>query len=117
MELKDFVRESLLQIIAGVSEAQDELEDTNAETNPRDVIFPKSNLLPYIHDKATGGSKAVDFVEFDVAVTAQEGTQTKGGIGVVMGIVGIGSQGKSEQKNEQHSRLKFKILVALPYKE
>jgi hypothetical protein len=53
-------------------------------------------------------------LEFDVAVTAQEGTATKGGIGVFAGAIGLGSQGQSTAANQTVSRIKFAVPVLLP---
>lgn len=39
-------------------------------------------------------------MEFDIAVTSIEGTETRGGIGVVAGVFALGSQGKSLENNQ-----------------
>jgi hypothetical protein len=54
-------------------------------------------------------------VEFDVAVTASSATGTKGGVGVVAGILALGAQGQSNQENKALSRLKFSVPISLPY--
>ena len=56
-------------------------------------------------------------VKFDVAVTATEGTGTKGGIGVVAGVFALGSQEQSSAEVSAVSRLKFAVPIALPYGE
>jgi len=59
----------------------------------------------------------VQTVEFDVAVTATEGTDTKGGIGVVAGVFALGSQGQSSEEISAVSRIKFSVPITLPYGE
>ena len=58
--------------------------------------------------------RAVHTVEFDIAVTAVDGKETKGGIGIVVGAIGLGSQGRSEERNTSISRIKFKVPIAFP---
>ena len=115
MELKDFVREALVQIADGVQEAQSALEksSSSAEVNPSTAnrYDVKSNIFG---DSKSG--KPIFLIEFDVAVTAAEGTQTKGGIGVVVGAIALGSQGKSDSTNSSISRIQFKVPMALPFK-
>ena len=53
-------------------------------------------------------------VMFDVALTITEGTDTKGGIGVVSGIFNIGSSGQSSNENSSISRVSFSVPLKLP---
>ena len=54
-------------------------------------------------------------VHFDVAVSTSEGTETKGGIGVVVGPVGsVGSQDQSDVASSSMSRIRFSVPVKLP---
>lgn len=61
----------------------------------------------------TESGDLINMVSFDVAVTATDGTGTKGGIGIVIGAVALGSQGQSENRNEAVSRVQFKVPFAL----
>lgn len=117
MNLKDFVSESLVEIMEGVSDAQKRVGSSSGEIVPHvNNIFTQTQ---------TGGTNSaigwteegelVQSVEFDVAVTASDGTETKGGIGVVAGIFALGSQGKSHENNQSISRLKFIVPVSLPF--
>jgi hypothetical protein len=60
------------------------------------------------------GGLPIQKVDFDVAVTAAEKTGTKGTIGVVMGAIGLGSQGESANSKTNDSRIKFSVPIALP---
>ena len=68
-------------------------------------------------DTQTKFFKAVQKVEFDVAVTASTGTATKGGIGIMVGAIGLGSQGKSEAQDSSISRIKFLVPMVLPMED
>lgn len=53
-------------------------------------------------------------IEFDIAVTASEGSEAKAGIGVFSGVIGLGTQAKMEGSNATLSRIKFSIPVLYP---
>ena len=109
MELKDFVRESLEQIIEAVSEVQAKAPH-GARINPRSIM----GNPPVLRESEHGS--LIQQIDFDVAVTAQEGTQTKGGIAVFAGWIGAGSHGQSTSTSQQVSRIKFCVPVLLPTK-
>ncbi|ENQ8749290.1 TPA: hypothetical protein ACVU5U_004614 [Vibrio parahaemolyticus] len=119
MNLKDFVSESILEIIEGVQDAQKRIESDDAKVAPHiEQIFSQSQ---------TGGTNLaigwdstnnlVHSIEFDVAVTTSEGTNTKGGIGVVAGVFSLGAQGASSDNYQSISRLKFRVPVSFPRNE
>ena len=112
MELKDFIRETLVQIAHGVSEAQSELAESEAEINP--AVSRRFDVKNSNYGDSKSG-KPIFLIDFDVAVTATDGTKTKGGIGVVTGILALGSQGQSENANSSVSRIKFMVPMALSY--
>ena len=115
MQLKDFVAQTLIQISEGVAEAQDKT------SNGVGIVNPKIKRV-FVNSQSGGTNLAlgwtesgdlVNMVSFDVAVTATDGTGTKGGIGIVIGAVALGSQGQSENRNEAVSRVQFKVPFAL----
>jgi len=110
MELQDFVAESLKQIISGVKTAQEYGSGVGAKVNP--LINPFSDYGPKV--LATEDGELAQEIKFDVAVTTTKGTSTKGGIGVFVGSVGLGSQGKSDAESSSISRIKFSVPLVLP---
>lgn len=67
------------------------------------------------HGWAKGeGDNLVFLVHFDVALTAEEGTKTKGGIGVVAGVFALGTQGAFNESSSAISRIQFKVPLLLP---
>jgi hypothetical protein len=111
MNLQEFVAESLSQIILGVKQAQSSVASTGAQVAPlmRTTIDKDS-----IGQAEGNAGQPVYTVDFDIAVMATEGKGTKGGIGVVVGSIGLGSQGQSESKNSHESRIRFKVPLLLP---
>lgn len=116
MNLKDFVSESIVEIVEGLVDAQSRIESNDAKVVP-DVknVFTQSQTggtnLAIGWDKQ---GNLIHSIEFDIAVTANEGTETKGGIGVVAGVFALGSQGKSQESNQSISRLKFRVPISFP---
>ncbi|MBH0048447.1 hypothetical protein [Pseudoalteromonas sp. NZS11_1] len=116
MDLKEFISESIVEIVEGIVDAQSRIKSDDA------LIVPSVHNV-FTQSKSGGTNLAIGWdkkgnlinsVEFDVAVTSSEGTETKGGIGVVAGIVALGSQGKSLENNQSISRLKFRIPISFP---
>jgi hypothetical protein len=116
MELKDFVNQTLVQLVRGVEQAQKELADSKAKINPQvEEVFggTQTGGANQGFGWAKGGD-LVSMVQFDVLVTAQEGQGTKGGVGVVAGIFALGSQGASDKANSAATRIQFGVPIILP---
>lgn len=111
MELRDFVAETLTQIVEGVQEAQVRTKSHGARVNPH---LTTSAELAIKHSILIASGAAAQLVHFDVALTAKEGTGTKGGIGVVVGAFALGSTGQSQAENSTVSRVKFSVPLVLP---
>lgn len=112
MLLSEFVAESIKQIIDGVNEAKKYGNANGAKINPKGWGWNSTNVQAK-YETETGAP--IETIEFDVAVTTVEGTTTKGGIGVFVGAVGLGSQGQSSAQNTSMSRLKFSVPLVLPH--
>ncbi len=111
MELKDFVSETLRQVLGGIKEAQSFASEHGGKIMPERIAFRTDQGLQ-LWDKNDG--TPIHMIEFDVAVTTTEGTATKGGIGVFVGAIGLGSQGQSNASNQSVSRIKFSVPVQYP---
>ena len=111
MKLKDFVAETLKEIVDGVVEAQTHYTEKGGSVNSKNLTFRTDQGLQ-MWDVDSG--QPAQSVDFDVAVTTVEGAETKGGIGVFVGAVGVGSQGKSDASNTSSSRIKFSVPIFLP---
>lgn len=111
MDLRDFVAETLTQITDGVRDAQTRAAEHGSRVNPQILggaaIAAQFGFLP-----ADGGPAQI--VQFDVALTVKEGTGTKGGIGISVGAVTLGSTGQSNAENSSVSRVKFCVPLGLP---
>lgn len=113
MELKEFVARTLTDIIEGIQLARENIKPLSQHT--RASIAPSSGYVgaTTIHSSA-GGTKLVEIVEFDVAVTASEGSEIGGKAGVFAYVINVGSEGKKGSSTEAISRVKFSIPITLP---
>ena len=112
MNLKEFVSESLIEIIEGVKDAQSKTGQSGGEVNPSpqgsSSDFTKQGLF------IAGNRKIGSHVEFDVAVTVSEGSGAKGGIGIFSGALNIGASGQTSKTDVSLSRIKFQVPIVLP---
>ena len=110
MDLKEFVSQSIIQIVEGIIIAGQD-------------ITPKGALLnPYGHYSASENNGPSDqfitlkenSIDFNVAVVIEENDVAKGGIGIFVGGVGIGTQGENKNVNQMFSRIEFSIPIIFP---
>lgn len=110
MELKDFVSVTIKQLIDGVVEAQGYAAEKGALVNPS-VVLTFGDSKGVVTDRHGNSGQ---LIEFDVALTTTEGDQYKGGLGIFVGPVGVGTQGQADFQNSTVSRIKFVLPVFLP---
>jgi len=110
MQLKEFISETLKAIIDATSELQKEYDAKGVTINP-----PTShNGGALVHeDSGSDTFRRVETVEFDVAVSASTETGGSGKAGVTVFGVEVGADGKRGKRNEQVSRIRFSIPIAL----
>ncbi len=113
MELKEFIRETLAQIAAGVEASQIEVRDAGGYVNPAYRAEKQE------HDKSHFGSltsgQNIFLVDFDVTVTVIEATETEGKAKLnVAGILNLGTGGQSNASSTAINRINFKVPLAMP---
>jgi hypothetical protein len=100
MELKDFIKETLISITNGVS-------DANKITNRFEISGQRHDGKSRKYATDIFG----EYVEFDVSVIASENIagKTQGKIGVA--LANLGSEIDAKQDNQTAHRLKFRIFI------
>ena len=111
MELKQFISEAITAIVEGVVDAQNKAESLGAFVNPGGLT--RTATSPDTTWDNTDNNIA-RLVNFDVAVTVQNGTTTNAKIGVVAGLFNLGATGESEANQTAVSRIQFSVPVLLP---
>ncbi|MDH4201813.1 MAG: hypothetical protein OEV87_02860 [Phycisphaerae bacterium] len=94
MDLKEFVSETLREIVEGVKDAQGFASQNGAV------------VAPYNDYQKT--------VEYDVAVTVVEGTEAGAKAGISVWSIGAGGNVKTESTNTTVSRIRFSVAIELP---
>lgn len=107
MDLRSFVKTALLDIVAGVSDAQQEAQSG--------VIVPRVGSSSSNFVKL--GVTPIQRVEFEVSVTAEETKGSEGKIGVVNSFIGAGVSGKSAKEEGSASVIRFSVPVRFPLRE
>ncbi len=109
LKLKDFITESLTQIVEGIREAQKQTAETGALINPV-VGVSSEGRIAYVDDRH---NQFAQRVEFDVAVGATEERKAAGKVGVLWVVAG-GVEGEKTSGTETASRIRFGVYVAFP---
>ncbi|OIO76506.1 hypothetical protein AUJ87_02700 [Candidatus Gracilibacteria bacterium CG1_02_38_174] len=91
MDLKTFVKETLIEIDTALKEASINFEDK----------------YTYKYGKNASGNNSIDF---EVQVYASEGTGTDGGIGINVAGINLGTKGRSDNNNYEQSKISFSVV-------
>ena len=103
MELRNFIKEALKDILGGIEDAQDEI--TSGE------------IVPTVSDtfqSVDAGISNYQTVNFEVTVTTDEKQGREAKLNVVAAIVGGGVSGQNSNSSAYAGKLAFKIPVSLP---
>jgi hypothetical protein len=98
MELREFVKQSLVDIVAGVSESMNDISQLGGKVN-----------------RSFNEREATQDIIFDVAVTASESMTGTGTGGIKVMGMGIEGELSADGKQSITSRLQFKVPVTFPF--
>ncbi len=113
MELKEFLSETLLSIIAGVTDAQKKAAEHGALINPTGLMRNITN----VSDNAIWDNRNNNYaqsISFDVAITAEDSATGGAKVKVLTGILGGNIGGEKGSKNSVASRIQFVVPILLP---
>lgn len=109
MQLREFIKEVLTQIVDGVRDAQ--------QPNGGAFVVPASdgghNYAAHPRFAASARLKST-IVDFDVAITAEDADKVEGGAGVKVFSVQFGAKGEVSSKDTTVSRVQFAVPLLLP---
>lgn len=109
MELKEFIKTTLTEIVEAVKETQETVKDMGATVVPtmphaiatKTICVDENNLL-------------ISQVDFNVAVTAGSSNTLNGDAKAGIRVLSTSIKGQTEERNEVVSRVAFSIPVILP---
>ena len=110
MELNQFIKEVLTNIVSGIRSAQEQ-----EGVGPFVVPSGDSGHDYATHSRFSNSAQLKStIVDFDIALTVEESGKTAGG--GVLKVAGIGASvsGESSSKDTKVSRIQFSIPVLLP---
>ena len=108
MELREFVRSTLLEIISGVTDAQKALDE---EGSTAVINAGGTSNLKQHHE---GGRRTLEMVQFDVALTVTETTDKGIGGRLSIAAASIGTERGARIENSEVSRVRFQVPIVLP---
>lgn len=108
MELKDFVKATLEQIVDGAAEAQKTIRERGGNINPTSMSFQKDgNWNNYSHAMPQE-------VIFDVGLTATDKRGSSEGIGVFLGSISLGKKNDTGVEQVAVTKVRFCVPLVLP---
>jgi hypothetical protein len=114
MELKEFISESLSQIIDGIIDAQAYAKEKDATINPDGLYYLDGGKTLMANRAAASLPFVPQIIEFDVVVTVSESEKAKASLGVLTGVLGFGTQAQMESGSIAANRIKFSVPVIFP---
>ena len=119
MNLEEFIKVSLEQIVSGVSRAQDNTKIDSKNPAKANLINPKvmnnADSAPKGKYFTTQERNLVHFVDFDVAVSAENQIGGEGGFKLsVAGITDVKMGGSGSSSESVVSRIKFQVPIQFP---
>ena len=114
MDIKDFIKESLLQIVDGITEANTALEAKGASI-PTTGVAGEGVWCTLVKDKNNPHTRLVMRVDFDLAVTVTQSDNLKAGGGIsIASLVNAGTTCENSSQSESVSRIRYTIPLELP---
>lgn len=112
MELKDFIKSTILQLAQSV-------EELNNEMPSKLIVNPVSRTSvgknPHINIK--GNHYNVLEIDFDLTLTAESSAGSQGKIGVMAAVLNAGGSAEEEKTDKAENRIRFTLPVVLPAQE
>jgi hypothetical protein len=108
MELKEFIKTTLVDIIEGIEMAQNELKGKNCVINPAHNPDPKQKRVEGDSAKRIGDNRDV---EFEVVLSLSDSTSDKASLGVWFANMGIGAQRKTDETASSVTSVKFSVPI------
>ena len=112
MELKDFIAQTISQIMEGVKESQELADKVGGAVNPKGQAYLTAESAPFM-DKET--TRIGDFIHFDVEVEVIEGKGESGGAKIsIPSVGGFGGKLSRKRQNRSINRVNFRLPVIYP---
>lgn len=108
MELKDFIKETIENIVDGVVAAQESISKKGAVINPQSVRFRQNGEWNNFN------SGMPHSIEFDVGLTSVDRSGSSEGVGVFLGSISLGKKNDTGVEQTAVTKIKFSIPLVFP---
>jgi hypothetical protein len=109
VELRTFIRKTLIQVIEGIQEAQKESQETSAIINPSNT-----SMKQQVRHPDSGNNYSIQELHFDIAVTTTDKEGKSGGIGIFVSSLGIGGKKEIQASQITENRIQFSVPIVFP---
>lgn len=111
MELKDFISQTIIDIVAGVKDAQDILGGNII--NPHiEYTLEDRNMTDIKNKRIT-----IETIKFKVGLTESTSSGTKNGIGVFLPKISIGHENDKANEQQSITSVEFSGPVSFPVRQ
>ena len=108
MQLKDFVKITLEQIVEGAALAQASITAHGGIVNPSNMSFQRDGQLHHYEHAMP------QEVNFDVGLTTTDKSGSAEGIGVFLGSINLGKRNEAGNEQVAVTRVRFSVPLVLP---
>lgn len=107
MELKEFIEDTLMQIVQGVKSAQDKALEYNA------IISPAESTHETV--RINNKNRSVEMVDFEVILSETQTDKGEGRVSVnLMKLFKADIGGNDNKENGTRTNIKFRVPIILP---
>jgi hypothetical protein len=116
MELKDYISETINQIVLGITEAQKKTEGLDLIINPSITIGKDGDFFVPKPEKANLSimQRRVQQIEMDICVTVTETETNSVGGKIGVSVFGVGADSSGQKGTSNQNRVKFAIPICFP---
>ena len=111
MELKEFVKSTIAQVIDAVDELNAMYEDKDAVVNPATPYGLKRGAKSVDTHQ---GNRVITDIEFDLTVSVEESKDSGGKVNVLACVIGGDASHSHTEGSSSVSRVRFSVPVMLP---
>lgn len=112
MELKDYISETISNVILGIKDAQKKIEKSGGYINP--VIQRYGNNES---KHLARGARTIEEVEFEIVLKLEEAQGSGAKINVFSGLFGGSIKAQSQESNQSMNKIKFSVPIAYPQQD
>ena len=112
MELKEFISNTLYQIISGVRDSQKRIEQEKIDAAVNPNIHASGNNKQWTN--TNNGTRYHESVVFEVGLVIEKGEGSSAKVGVKACLFNGGVEGQSDKTEQSSHRIKFAVPIIYP---